>query len=101
MIQEAPLIYDIAVVGAGPAGLTAAMYSARQGLETVVIGGEVGGQTAWADTIDNYLGWQAIRGRDLVERFREHVATFDVICREGELDDWVMVGFDDFETIEI
>ncbi len=85
-------VYEIAVIGAGPAGLTAAMYSARQGFSTVVLGGEVGGQTAWAGTIDNYLGWQAISGQELVQRFREHVAAFDVTCREGELVSAIVPG---------
>ncbi len=92
MTEIAGAPYDIAIVGAGPAGLTAAMYSARQGLTTVVIGGEVGGQTAWAGTIDNYLGWHAISGQDLVARFREHIAAFDVTCREGELVNAIVPG---------
>jgi len=78
-------LYDAVVIGAGPAGLTAAMYCARQGLKTAVVGGEVGGQAGWAGKIENYLGWQAITGPELVKAFRSHVARFDVTCFEGEL----------------
>ncbi len=77
--------YDVVVIGAGPAGLTAGMYCARQGLRTAVVGGEVGGQAGWAGKIENYLGWQAVTGPELVEAFRTHVARFDVTCFEGEL----------------
>ncbi len=78
-------VYDVLIVGAGPAGLTAGMYCARQGLTTAVVAGEVGGQAAWAGTIENYLGWQAVTGPELVGRFREHVSQFDVVCFEGQL----------------
>lgn len=77
--------YDVVVIGAGPAGLTAGMYCARQGFSTVVVGGEIGGQAGWAGRIENYLGWQAITGPELVAAFREHVAAFDVECLEGQL----------------
>lgn len=78
-------LYDIVVIGAGPAGLTAGMYSARQGLSTAIVGGEVGGQAAWADKIENYMGWNLVTGPDLVQRFREHVGRFGVDCFEGQL----------------
>jgi len=77
--------YDVVIVGGGPAGLTAAMYCARQGLKTAVVAGEVGGQAVWAGVIDNYLGWQAVTGPELVKRFREHVSRFGVACYEGHL----------------
>jgi len=89
--------YDIAVIGAGPAGLTAAMYAARQGLSTVVIGGEVGGQAAWAEEVENYIGWQAISGRELVKRFRDHVRQFDVACLEGRLVNAIVPAQDGFD----
>lgn len=78
-------VFDVVIVGAGPAGLTAGMYAARQGLSTAIVAGEVGGQAAWAGEIENYLGWNLITGRELVARFREHVSQFGVTCFEGEL----------------
>lgn len=77
--------FDLVVVGAGPAGLTAGMYGARQGLKVAIVTGEVGGQAAWASEIENYLGWRLVSGTELVQNFRDHVSQFGVICFEGEL----------------
>ncbi len=97
MTSEQTPTYDVAVIGAGPAGLTAAMYTARQGLSTVIIGAEVGGQAAWAEEVENYIGWQAISGRELVERFRDHVRQFDVACLEGRLVNAIVPAEDGFD----
>ena len=80
-----PERYDVVVIGAGPAGLTAGMYAARQGLRTAIVGGEIGGQAAWAGEVENYLGWRLVSGADLVQHFRDHVAQFDAECLEGQL----------------
>jgi alkyl hydroperoxide reductase subunit F len=77
--------YDVVVIGAGPAGLTAGMYASRQGLKTAIVGGEVGGQAAWAGEVENYLGWRLVTGTELVRNFRDHVAQFGVECLEGQL----------------
>jgi alkyl hydroperoxide reductase subunit F len=86
--------YDVLVIGAGPAGLSAAMYCARQGWATAVVGGNIGGQAAWAGQIENYLGWQLITGAELVQRFRDHVSKFEVDLFEGQLVN-AMVANDD------
>lgn len=90
--------YDIVIIGAGPAGLTAGMYAARQGLSTAIVAGEVGGQAAWAGKIENYLGWNLITGRELVARFREHVSQFGLRCFEGELVNALVPADDGFEV---
>ena len=99
-MSEAPAQtgFDVVVIGAGPAGLTAGMYCARQGLATAVVGGEVGGQAAWAGKIENYLGWQAVTGPELVEAFREHVSRFGVACFEGRLVNALVRAEDGFEV---
>lgn len=86
--------YDVLVIGAGPAGLSAAMYCARQGWATAVVGGNIGGQAAWAGKIENYLGWQLITGAELVQRFRDHVSRFDVDLFEGQLVNSMVAGDD-------
>ena len=65
--------YDLAIYGAGPAGLSAAVYGASEGLATVLIERYVpGGQAGSSSRIENYLGFpDGISGADLAERARE------------------------------
>lgn len=77
--------YDVVIIGAGPAGLTAGMYAARQGLKTAIVAGEVGGQAMWAKEVENYIGWKLVTGKELIASFREHVSQFGVDCYEGQL----------------
>jgi len=69
---------DIAVIGAGPAGMTAAVYSARKKLKTAIISKDVGGQVAWTMGIENYLGFQYITGRELTTKFQEQVREYPI-----------------------
>ena len=64
-------LYDVVIIGGGPAGLAAAVYTARQGLTTAVVAGELGGQAQWASQIDNYLGFGLISGSELARHFTE------------------------------
>ena len=70
--------YDLAIYGAGPAGLSAAVYGASEGLKTVVIErSAVGGQAGTTSRIENYLGFpKGIAGADLAERAREQALPF-------------------------
>ena len=72
--------YDLIIVGAGPAGLTAAIYAAREGMDTLVIErGGVGGQAGSTERIDNYPGFaQGITGADLADQMREQAERFGV-----------------------
>ncbi|MCU1334863.1 MAG: Thioredoxin reductase [Bryobacterales bacterium] len=80
--------YDLAIYGAGPAGLSAAVYGATEGLATVVVERHaVGGQAGSSSRIENYLGFPSgISGADLAERAREQACRFGaeiLIGREG------------------
>jgi len=57
--------YDLIIVGAGPAGITASIYAARKKLDFLVLSMDVGGETAWSGDIENYVGYQFISGIDL------------------------------------
>lgn len=72
--------YDLIIIGAGPAGLTAAIYAAREGMDTLVIErGGVGGQAGSTERIDNYPGFaQGITGAELADRMREQAERFGV-----------------------
>src|SRR5258705_9161365 len=80
--------YDLAIYGAGPAGLSAALYAASEGLKTVVIERwAIGGQASSSPKIENYLGFpKGISGAELAERAREQACQFGaeiLIAREG------------------
>ncbi len=70
--------FDVLVIGAGGAGYTAAIYSARYNLKTVVIGEELGGQLNIDYEIENYPGFKKIVARDLMDKFKEHVESLGV-----------------------
>lgn len=72
--------YDVSIYGAGPAGLSAAVYAASEGLRTVLIErGAVGGQAGTTSLIENYMGFpEGINGADLAERARQQAVKFGV-----------------------
>jgi len=74
---EQPL-YDVCIVGAGPAGLAAAVYAASEGLSTVVVEREApGGQAGQSAAIENYLGFpKGLSGADLTQRARAQASRF-------------------------
>ncbi|MFW6138479.1 MAG: thioredoxin-disulfide reductase [Spirochaetota bacterium] len=79
-------MYDVIIVGAGAAGLTSAIYAKRAGLKTLVIEKMAsGGQLMLTDVIENYPGFPSISGPDLMARFEEHAAKFDVEIRYEEV----------------
>jgi thioredoxin reductase (NADPH) len=69
-------VYDVLVVGAGIAGLTAALYSVRQGLKTLVVGADLGGQLLLAPEIQNFPGFESIRGFELIKRVEAQARAF-------------------------
>ena len=80
--------YDLAIYGAGPAGLSAAVYGASEGLRTVVVERfAVGGQASTSPKIENYLGFpQGVSGSELAGRAREQAVKFGaeiLLLREG------------------
>ncbi|MFD1714440.1 NAD(P)/FAD-dependent oxidoreductase [Amnibacterium flavum] len=70
--------YDLSIYGAGPAGLSAAVYAASEGLDVVLVEREtVGGQAGYSSLIENYLGFPAgVAGADLAERARQQAVKF-------------------------
>ena len=69
--------YEVVVVGAGPAGMTAAMYAGRSMLKSVIIeSGEPGGELLKTEVIEDYPGFEHVLGRDLAEKFASHAKKF-------------------------
>jgi alkyl hydroperoxide reductase subunit F len=77
-------IYDLIIIGAGPAGITAAVYAARKKIDTLVVTKDIGGQAALSGDIQNYTGYQFISGPELAEKFEEHMRKFNFDIRENE-----------------
>lgn len=84
-------MYDMIVVGAGPAGITAAIYAARKMLKTLVISKNVGGQAAISGSIENYAGYQFIPGPDLANKFHEHLHRFNENIEHKENEEVISV----------
>ncbi len=79
-------IYDVVIVGAGPAGITAGIYAKRARLETAVIEKlGVGGQIVLSDSVENYPGFPEISGYELMQKFEEQARAFDLEIEDGEV----------------
>lgn len=70
------MIYDLAIIGAGPAGLSASVYASRYGIKNVVIGGVAGGLTTQTHEIGNWLGTQKIKGYEFANNASKHVKAY-------------------------
>lgn len=69
-------MYDLIIIGAGPAGVAAGIYAARQRLKILIISKDIGGQVAKkAVDIENYPGFEKISGPDLVELYKKQIKT--------------------------
>jgi thioredoxin reductase (NADPH) len=72
------MLYDVIVIGGSAAGLAAALYAGRQGLKTLVITKDLGGQMLLTGDIQNYPGFQDIAGFELANKFKEQVELYAV-----------------------
>ena len=70
------MLYDVLVVGGASAGLTAAMYASRQGLKTLVITKDIGGQALLTNAIENYPPFEHIGGFELMQKFEQQARSF-------------------------
>jgi alkyl hydroperoxide reductase subunit F len=69
-------MYELIIIGGGPAGMTAAVYAARKKINTLLISGNIGGQGLTTWLVENYMGYQFIKGRELMQKFEEQVKQF-------------------------
>ena len=93
--------YDVVIIGAGPAGMTAALYAARALLKTVVLErGEPGGELLNTEYLENVIGWPKILGRELAQLFANHAKENGAEFREFITVDRVTKRADGlFETV--
>jgi len=77
--------YDFIVIGAGVTGLAAAMYAARLGLKTLVLGKShgselpIGGVITTTNLVENYPGFEKLTGQELAEKIRKHAESYDLV----------------------
>ncbi len=81
---EEDVVYDLLILGGGPAGLNAALYAKRKGISVGVIAEHLGGQILDTSRVDNYLGADGQTGEGLAKNFIDHVKTLEVPMLEGE-----------------
>lgn len=101
-------MYDIVIIGSGPAGLSAAVYASRAQFSAVVAEKDYmgAGQIAASEQVDNYLGLPGINGFELGEKFREHAVSLGAEFFEGEVSgisksaESYTVSFKDGSTLE-
>jgi alkyl hydroperoxide reductase subunit F len=71
--------YELLIIGGGAAGMTAAVYSARKQLRTLLISENLGGQLLWTSDIENYMGYQYITGKELTNKFKSQMEQFPIV----------------------
>src|SRR3989344_4723879 len=82
--------YDFVIIGAGVSGLAAAMYSARLGLKSLVLGGSnssempIGGVITTTNIVENYPGFIKISGLELAEKIRKHAESYKSVTMKKE-----------------
>jgi NADH-dependent peroxiredoxin subunit F len=76
-------VYDMLILGGGPAAMSAAVYAARKILNIALITVDFGGQIKETWEVENYLGFQSINANDLASRFQEHVESFHIPIAMG------------------
>jgi len=77
-------MYELIIIGAGPAGITASVYAARKRMNFLVISKDIGGQAAYSGDIENYTGYQFITGPELTAKFEEHMRRYNIGVKEAE-----------------
>ncbi|RIW38984.1 thioredoxin-disulfide reductase [Bacillus salacetis] len=92
-------IYDVIIVGAGPAGMTAAVYTSRAALSTLMLErGIPGGQMANTEEVENYPGFDHILGPDLSNKMFEHAKAFGAEYAYGDIKE--IVDGEEYKTIK-
>jgi len=77
-VADSEKLYDVIIIGAGPAAMSAAIYSARKNRSTAIIGKHVGGQITDTSTIENWPGLQSVGGEELAAMMKNHAHHYDI-----------------------
>jgi NADH-dependent peroxiredoxin subunit F len=82
--EEKDRVFDVAILGGGPAGMTAAVYALRKQLSVAMITPDLGGQVLKTSGVENYMGYQYISGPELSAKFSEQIRQFPLKLLQGE-----------------
>ena len=77
-------MYELMIIGGGPAGIAAGVYAARKKLNTLLVSGDIGGQINNTWGIENYLGYQFIEGPELISKFQTQISKFPIDQKIGD-----------------
>src|SRR5699024_9052586 len=92
-------VYDVAIIGAGPAGMTAAVYASRANLDTLMLErGVQGGQVADTEDIENYPGFETIKGQELSTKMFDHAKKLGAEYAYGNVQE--VIDHDDYKEID-
>ena len=75
-------VYELIIVGGGPAGLTAGVYAARKRMDVLLLTQDIGGQVMLTGEIENYMGYEHITGEELIARFKEQLSHQEITVQE-------------------
>jgi len=78
-------LLDLIIIGAGPAGMTAAIYAARRKIKFLILSMDIGGQMGWSSDIENYPGIPDLAGVELVKKFNEHMKEYKIQVKQEEV----------------
>lgn len=78
-------MYDLIIIGAGPAGMTAAIYAARRKIKFLILSMDVGGQMSWSSEVENYPGTTSLTGIELTRKFQEHMKEYNIKIKQEEV----------------
>jgi len=76
-------MFDLIIIGGGPAGISAGIYAVRKKLKTLILTKDFVGQIGKAFNIENYPGFIKIRGIELVQKLKDHIQKFEIEIEEG------------------
>jgi len=79
------MLYDMVIIGAGPSGMTAAIYAARRKIKFLILSMDIGGQMNWSSEVDNYPGIPDITGIEIVKKFNEHLKDYNIKVKNEEV----------------
>jgi thioredoxin-disulfide reductase len=91
-------MYDVIIIGGGAAAMSAAIYSTRRQMKTLILAKDIGGQLTWASVIENYPGYKSITAFELAQKFAEQAKDLGAEIKMAEVKEIKKLADDNFEV---